>query len=97
MLRYLRQLSAFAFYVLGTTFFVAYVLLRNSLLGTWPALWMQVADMPLALSAILYGGISFYLTLRPRKRVSAGILATIVALPLTAFFLLLVVLKFGYA
>ena len=55
MLRFLHQLSAFFFYLLGSTFFVAFVLLRNDMAPPWPAYWMQVADLPLALVTILYG------------------------------------------
>lgn len=94
MLRYIQQLSALAFYALGSSFFVAYVLLRNALFGAWPALWMQTADMPLALAALLYGGTSFYLSLRPKSKVHSTFLAMTIAIPLVAFFTLMVLLKY---
>jgi hypothetical protein len=92
VLRYLHALSSFFFYTLGVSFFVAYLLFRS---GIWPvasALWLQVADLPFALCAILYGGLSFYLSLRPEGGSKA--LAWGVAIPLALVFCFLVVLNF---
>ncbi len=93
MLRTFRATAAVAFYVLGASFFVAAVLFRNGVGGNWPAWWMQVADLPLALSAVLYAGISLYQSVRPAEG-KARMLAVAVAAPLTAFFLLLLALNF---
>jgi hypothetical protein len=96
MFNFLRSLSAFFFYVLAATFFVAYLLLRNNIFtsfGIWPAWWLQVADLPLALSAILYAGLSFYSSMRSGKGHSR-VLAWVIALPLAAFFILLLVFDF---
>lgn len=93
VLRTIHQLSAFFFYVLGTTFFVAYVLLVKHVLGVWPAWWMQVADLPLALTALLYAGISLYLSLQSSERHSWK-LALSIGAPLIVFFALLLVMNF---
>ncbi len=93
MLRFLHQLSAIFFYLLGTTFFVAFVLLRNDIAIPWPAYWMQVADLPLALVTMLYGGTSFFLSLQSPGKKSVALASSII-IPLSAFFVLLVFLKF---
>jgi hypothetical protein len=93
MLRFLHQLSAFFFYVLGFTFFLAYILLHNNTGGTWPAYWVQVGALPLALCAVLYAGLSLYTSLHSGEKHSRFLMAGI-GLPLLAFFLLLLVLNF---
>ncbi|MFA6039567.1 MAG: hypothetical protein WCV62_04690 [Candidatus Peribacteraceae bacterium] len=93
MLHALRQAAAIAFYVLGASFFVAAVLLRNTVGGNVPAWWMQVADLPLALSALLYAGLSLYESVRPGQGHSRMIAVAVTA-PLAAFFVLLLALNF---
>lgn len=93
MVKFLHSLSGFAFYLLGLSFFAAYVLLRSHIGGAWPALWLQVADLPLALTTILYGGTSLYLSLRSPERRSA-LLAIVIAVPLVCLFAALVTLNF---
>ncbi len=93
MLRYLHQLSALFFYLIGTSFFVAYLLLRNSIWPVFSAVWLQTADLPFALCAILYGGLSLYMSLRNPGR-SSRMLAWGIAVPLVALFAILVVLNF---
>ena len=93
MLRYLHHLSAFFFYVLGSSFFVAYILLRNNVYPVWSALWLQVADLPFALTAVLYGGISLYLSLRNPEGTSQWI-AWLIGIPLIAVFGVIVCLNF---
>lgn len=93
MLRLIHQLSAMCFYLLGVTFFVAVVLLRNSLGGAWPAFWMQTADLPLLLTAMVYGGLSLYESIRPAHKHSP-LIASLIAAPLAAFFLFLAFLNF---
>jgi hypothetical protein len=92
MLRLLHQLAAFFFYILGLTFFAAYLLLRHGLGGMWPAWWLQVADLPLALCAILYGGMSMHASLAGVKH--PRVLAGIISIPLIAVFLLLLFVNF---
>ena len=93
MLKYLHQLSACFFYSIGTSFFVAYLLLRN---GVWPvfsAVWLQTADLPFALCAILYGGLSLYMSLHNPAKPSK-ILAWGIGAPLAVLFIVLVTLNF---
>ncbi len=93
MLHTLHRLSAFFFYLLGATFFLAAVLLKRGALGVWPAWWLQIADLPLALCALLYAGISLYESLRSKKEHSWS-LAVGIGAPFAAFFFLLLVLNF---
>ncbi len=93
MLKFVQQLSAFFFYALGTSFFVAYLLLRNDVWADWSALWLQTADLPFAFSAILYGGLSLYFSLALPGSTSKKLLWWI-GIPLLALFTLVVVLNF---
>ncbi len=93
MQQLLHRLSAFFFYVLGGSFFVAYLLLRNSVWPQASALWLQVADLPFALSAILYGGLSLYASLSTPGKPSR-LLAWGIAVPLGLLFVLLLVMNF---
>lgn len=54
----LRRLSAVLFAALGLTFALAYVLFRNDVAGGWPLWWLQVADLPLLCTGIVYGSAS---------------------------------------
>jgi hypothetical protein len=89
---FLQRLSAFFFYVLAATFFLAFLLLRNGLGGWFPAYWLQVADLPLALSAVLFAGLSFYESMRGGKH--SPILAAAIGVPLSLFFVAILVLNF---
>lgn len=91
MLRTLQHLSGFFFYLLGSTFFIAYILLKNKLWAVESATWIQIADLPLALSALTYGGLSLYLSVRTD---ASKILAWLIGVPLALFFGLIVVLNF---
>jgi hypothetical protein len=93
VLRYLHQLFALAFYSLGLSFFVAYVLLHNEVWPGFTALWLQIADLPFALSAMLYGGLSLYLSLQSEGKRSRGLQWGIGA-PLAGLFFLILVLNF---
>ena len=93
MTKDLHRISAFFFYVLGSSFFVAYLLLRNELYEPWPEWWMKVADLPLLLVAVLFGGTSLYLSVKPADG-PARIHPLVIAVPLVALFLALVVLNF---
>jgi hypothetical protein len=93
MLRYLQQLSGFFFYALGISFLIAYLLLRNALWPDFSSIWLQVADLPFALCAILYGGLSLYLSLAIPGR-SGRMIGWLIAVPLAIVFLILVILNF---
>ncbi len=92
MIAQLHRISSIAFYVLGGTFFLAYLMMRNGIAANASATWMQVADLPFALAALAFGGLSFYRSLTPGK--DSKSLALGIGLPLAAFFLLLLVLNF---
>ncbi len=93
MVKYLHKLTAFFFFILGITFFTAYFLLKNGMMMTPSAWWMQRADLPFALVTIMYGGLSLFRSLNPNEK-PAKALALAIAIPLIAFFLFLVVLNF---
>lgn len=78
MLKFFQQLSAACFYLLGVTFFLAFLFLQNEVQMIWSAWWMQVADLPLLVSAVTYGATSFLLSVKGRK--ISPILTIIVAL-----------------
>ncbi len=93
VLIFVQRLSGFLFYALGASFFGAYLLLRNDALPPWPLWWMQVADLPLALVALFYGGASLSLSIRPSGGPSRlGSLSIVI--PLAALFTALVILNF---
>lgn len=93
MSHFLQKFTGMLFYLLAGSYFVGYLLLRNSIGGVWPGWWMQVADLPLALVGILYGGTSFYRTVHHGERTSWGTLIAI-AVPLMVIFVGLVLLNF---
>ena len=93
MLKYLHQLSAFFFYLIGSSFFVAYLLYRNKIWSAFSSDWLQLADLPFAFAAILYGGISLYLSLAIPHHKSRG-LAWGITIPLTLMFLVLCLMNF---
>ena len=93
MLRYLHTLSAVLFYLLGSSFFLAYILLRNRIGGAMPALWMDIGDLPLLLSGVLYGGVSVIRSVQGEAPVSA-LLVIAIGLPLLILFGAVAVLTF---
>jgi len=92
MIRDLHRISAVLFYLLGTSFFVGYLLYANLIGGLWPAWWMQVADLPLILSAMLYGGLSLFLSISKTEK--SSIAAVVIGVPLVALFTFLLLLNF---
>ena len=91
MLRYLHQLSSFFFYLLGSSFFIAYVLLKQKLWATEAAVWLQVADLPLAFTALLYGGLSLHFSLHFEK---SKILSWVIGVPLSIVFGVILIMNF---
>jgi hypothetical protein len=89
---YLKKLSGFLFYVLGGTFFLAYMLQYNEVtpMGAW---WLKVADLPLLLAGILYGGTSLYLSVKPKDADSKS-LFIIIGVPLIVIFSTLLMMNF---
>lgn len=92
----LHRFSAVLFYLLGLSFFAAYLLMRNGIMSLEAAWWLQRADLPLLGSAMLFGGVSFYRSVRPRGAPSP-ILALLIMLILLALFALLIMLNFWEA
>jgi hypothetical protein len=90
--KYLHQLSAFLFYLLGSAFFVAYILYRNGLGGAFPIRLLTEADLPLLACAMLYGGLSVIRSV-DEEGSSKGLRWAIGA-PLFVIFLVFVVFNF---
>ncbi|MFH0851841.1 MAG: hypothetical protein V1876_03780, partial [Candidatus Peregrinibacteria bacterium] len=89
----LHRLSAILFYLLAGSFFVSYLLLRNEIGLPWSEWWLKVADLPLALVAVLYGGTSLYRSVKRSEGISWPLLI-LIGIPLLAFFTFLVALNF---
>ncbi len=91
--QYIKAVSGFFFYILGLSFFVAYLFAFNAMGGLWPRWWMDIADLPLTLTACMYGGISLYLSiLQPDKH--SKIAAVAIGVPLLAVLLFFIALNF---
>lgn len=88
-----HSLSAVLFYVLGLSFFVAYIMLRNDAGGVWPGWWMQVADLPTLVAGAVYGGTGMYKSLTMDHRPSRALGLTI-GIPLAALTLFLALMNF---
>jgi heme/copper-type cytochrome/quinol oxidase subunit 3 len=93
MLPLLRSIAAFVFYLVGSTFFLAYALTRSGVGGEWPVLWMQIADLPLLLAGIVYGVGSLALSFGHSTRASR-IATWVVGIPLGIAFLIFCYLAF---
>lgn len=93
MLIFLHQLSGVVFYILGLSFFVAWLLMKNAIAPVPAAVWMQVADLPLAFSAIVYGGLSLYQSLHPTGKTTKA-LPWMIGAPLAVFFALILAMNF---
>lgn len=93
MTKHLHRLTAVLFYVLGCSFFGAYLLFTNALFAPWPQWWLSIADLPLILCGLLYGGSSLYLSVTiPKKK--SPVLALVIIIPLAALFTFLFLLNF---
>jgi hypothetical protein len=92
--RYIHALSAVLFYLLGSSFFIAFILMRNGIAAENFNAWLHAGDMPLLLSGLLYGGLSVYGSIRSDTS-SSKILLIGILVPLVIIFLLLAALNFG--
>jgi len=92
MLTYIHKLSGFLFYLLGGSFFLSFMLQYNQI-GSFGGWWLKVADLPLALVGVLYGGSSLYLSVKPKDKGSTS-LGFIIGLPLTLLFVSFIVMNF---
>lgn len=93
MALFLRNFSAWLFYSLGISFFVAYLLHQNEIGVPWPKFWLSVADLPMILSGMLYGGSSLYLSVKKPNEPSP-VIAWVIGLVLLALFVFLASLNF---
>lgn len=69
------------------------MLMVNEIAVPWPKFWLSIADVPLVLSSMLYGGTSLYLSVKKPKEASP-VIATIIIVVLLALFLFLASLNF---
>ena len=92
MIPYLHRLSGILFYLLGGSFFLSYMLHYNQV-TPFAGWWLRVADLPLALVGVLYGGTSLYLSVKPKDGDSKS-LFMIIGIPLIVIFSTLLVLNF---
>jgi len=77
------------FYVLGVTFVIAELLRRLQIGGLWPTYYMNVADVPLYISAIIYGCGSFYRSITSKNSPLLGFIISLVVLFFVAIILYL--------
>lgn len=90
---FIHRISAALFYILGATFFIAVWMLRNAVNPVSSEWWLRIADLPLLLLGMLYGGLSVFQSLRTRDHPSHPMIFFI-GLPLLALFLFFVILNF---
>ena len=93
VLLFLHTLSAVAFYALGLSLFLAYIMLRNAIGGDLPLGWLRIMDLPMLLIGLLYGGISLYQSFRNDRSISTILLCAI-AIPLLCIFIGFAILNF---
>lgn len=93
MSRYLHTLSAVLFYILGGTYFGALVLDHNGVGSGYPRFWMDIADLPLLLTGLLFGGVSLYRSVRGDEDTSHALIVGL-AIPLGILFALLLITNF---
>jgi len=92
-MRFLHTLSAILFYILGAGFFLLIVLDYNGIGEGVARVWMDIADLPLLLSGLLFGGVSLYRSVRSDGDTSHALIVGI-ALPLGILFILLLLTNF---
>lgn len=95
VLPFFRSLAGSLFYLVGGSFFIAYVLLKNNIYPLHAAWWMQVADLPFAATALLYGGLSLYQSLAGSR--ASRVLPFVIGVTLVLLFVFLVFLNFWQA
>lgn len=92
MLTYVHKLSGFLFYLLGGSFFLSFMLQYNQI-GSFGGWWLKVADLPLALVGVIFGGSSLYLSVKPKNK-DSKVLFILIGLPLMVLFVSLIVMNF---
>lgn len=94
MLRYLTNLSACLFYLIGGSFFLCYLLVRNEIGGAMPVTWLRIGDLPLLLAGLIYGGLCVYQSIRSSDAPLSKTLGMTIGLPAAIIFFLFVILNF---
>lgn len=92
---FLHRISGILFYLFGSSFFAAYLLLQNEIGGGWPLWWLEVWDIPLLTVAFLYGGLSLYRSITHKAR-GTMFLKLLIIVPLSALYIFLLVLNYWY-
>lgn len=93
MLRYMHNLSAILFYILGSSVFAAYLLHRNGIWADGTMQWMLSVMLPLLACGLLYGGLSLYTSVQSASGKSTG-LATVLAVVSLLIFSIFAILTF---
>jgi hypothetical protein len=93
VLRFLHTLSAILFYVLAGLFFLALILARNDIAAHGSRVWLDISDLPLLCSGLMFGGLSLYRSIRRDEDMSHALLAGI-ALPLLILFAIFLIANF---
>ncbi len=74
---------------------LAVVFMQAGMFGLWPAWWMQVAELPLLLTGMMFGGLSLYISIRGPGAFST-VMAGIMTVVMMAFFGVMVGVNFLY-
>lgn len=91
MLRFLHQLSAVLFTLLGTALFIVEILWRQEIWMPWTQVLLTTIPLPLLAIGLLYGGLSITLSVTEHRTRTAivGVLIGIICLVLFAAFAML--------
>lgn len=84
------------FYPLGVSFFVAYLGVHQGVLSALSLWWLKVLDLPLLISAVLYGATSVVLSITDHDRPSAAALWSVL-LPAVVILIAVLFLNFGFS
>jgi hypothetical protein len=89
----LNRISGTIFYIMGSIYFVLYLLYFNDILTAWMRWIMELFDLSMILISLLYGGTSFLKSITDPDQPSLFALL-IVGIPLVLLFGFFVVLNF---
>lgn len=95
MERFVHTLSAYCFYILGSTFFVAYILARNGIAEVGMMRWLQIGDMPLLFAGLLYGGLSIHRSMQGDAGNASRLLILGITFPALAIFAAIAFMNFA--
>lgn len=92
MLRFLHSLAATLFYLLGSAFAAAYLLYHNDIAAAPAGVFLYLAQLPLLICGLLYGGLSVYRSIE--GEVPSKMLSFVVGIPLLVFLTIVLILRF---